>query len=150
MHSKSNTVARNTRRAIAVGALALPLSVAVAGLAHAGDHERDRDRDDHLTAVQDGGLADLGIGVDPQANVGGILNDGPVLQQNSRSDSSNEGILQSGGKGGDEFDAFQAGDLVGATLEADPQLNIGGILSGGGVQQGNADHDSSNSGIVQD
>ncbi|MHA6624671.1 hypothetical protein ACU61A_04585 [Pseudonocardia sichuanensis] len=146
MHRKPNTLAVTVRRAVAVAALVLPLSVAAAGLAQAGEHERDRDCDGH-SAAQDGGLADLGIESSPALNLGGILNDGPVAQQNGRSDSSNSGILQSGCG---DHEAFQAGDLVEGTLEANPQLNLGGILSGGAVQQGNADHDSSNSGIVQD
>ncbi|HLU59324.1 MAG TPA: hypothetical protein VKZ81_28005 [Pseudonocardia sp.] len=146
MHRKPKTPAVTARRAIAVGALALPLTVAGAGLAHAGDHHKgDRGCDDHL-AVQDGGLADLGIDVGPQLNLGGILSDGPVVQQNSRVDASNDGIQQFGCG---DFDAFQADDLVAATLGADPQLNIGGILSGGPVQQGNVDLDRSNSGIIQ-
>jgi hypothetical protein len=146
MHRTPTTLAATVRRAVAVGALALPLSFAAAGIANAGEHERHHDCDGH-SAAQDGGLADLGIESNPALNLGGILNDGPVAQQNSRSDSSNSGILQSGCG---DHEAFQTDDLVDGTLEANPQLNLGGILSGGAVQQGNADHDSSNSGIVQD
>ncbi|OZM77639.1 hypothetical protein [Pseudonocardia sp. MH-G8] len=146
MYRKPNTLSVTVRRAVAVGALVLPLSLGAAGLANAGEHERSHDCDGH-SAAQDGGLADLGIESSPALNLGGILSGGPVAQHNSRSDASNSGILQSGCG---DHEASQAGDLVEGTLEADPQLNLGGILSGGPVQQGSSDHDSSNSGIVQD
>lgn len=136
------------RRVAMVGAMAIPLAFAATGLANAGD------KGGHCggghSAVQGGGLLDLGLDVSPATNIGGILNSGPVVQQNSQVDQSNSGIIQSGGGCGGGFDAFQAGDLVKGALSLSPATNIGGIGSSGPVHQTNIQVDNSNSGIVQD
>lgn len=100
-------------------------------------------------AFQAASLVEAAIGVDPAVNVGGILNSGPVQQFNHQVDGSNSGIVQSGGHGGGGGTAIQQGGLLGLDASVSPALNIGGILSGGGVYQGNVQQDGSNSGIVQ-
>lgn len=106
-------------------------------------------------AVQVDDLAGLGLDVSPSANVGGILNSGPVEQSTTDVDQSNSGITQDGsGKGsgkGTDGDAIasQKGGLLDVDAEVSPQINIGGLLSSGPVSQDTTSVDKSNSGVVQ-
>lgn len=106
-------------------------------------------------AVQVDDLAGLGLDVSPSANVGGILNSGPVEQSTTDVDQSNSGVTQDGsGKGsgkGTDGDAIasQKGGLLDVDAEVSPQINIGGLLSSGPVSQDTTSADQSNSGVVQ-
>jgi hypothetical protein len=148
-------ISRTFRRAAAVGAMAVPLAFVAGGIASAGEsHDYDHDNgnsrqgDDcgDATAVQKGGLIDLGIDISPLINAGGILNSGPVYQSNYTVDQSNSGIQQADCAAGD---AFQLGDVVGAALDVSPNANVGGILNSGQVYQSNYTVDQSNSGVQQ-
>jgi len=100
-------------------------------------------------AVQVDDLVGLGLDVSPSANIGGILNSGPVQQSTTTVDDSNSGILQSGGKHGGGGHASQRGGLIDVAATVNPSINIGGLLSGGPVSQSTTTVDQGNSGIVQ-
>ncbi|MEQ3551592.1 hypothetical protein WIS52_14045 [Pseudonocardia nematodicida] len=101
-------------------------------------------------AVQVADLVGLGLDVSPSANVGGILNSGPVEQSTTVVDDSNSGVLQSGGgTHGGGHATSQAGGLLGLDVAVNPSVNLGGLLSSGPVSQSTTTVDQSNSGIIQ-
>ncbi|MFP5068506.1 hypothetical protein ACLFMI_02400 [Pseudonocardia nantongensis] len=104
-----------------------------------------------LEAVQVDDLVGLGLDVSPSANVGGILNSGPVEQSTTDVDRSNSGVTQDGSGHGSDGDAIasQKGGLLDVDAEVSPQINIGGLLSSGPVSQDTTSVDQSNSGVVQ-
>lgn len=102
-------------------------------------------------AVQVDDLVGLGLDVSPSANIGGILSSGAVEQSTTTVDESHSGISQAGGGNGTDGHAIasQKGGLLDLDATVSPQINIGGLLSGGPVSQSTTSVDRSNSGIVQ-
>ncbi|GAA1070315.1 MULTISPECIES: hypothetical protein [Pseudonocardia] len=153
MNAPETTPARrNARRIATAGVLSVPLVLGSAGMAFAGDYGDGGKHHDKggdcapSSASQKGGLLGLDAAVDPQLNIGGILNQGAVSQDTTTLDRSNSGIVQSGCGAGD---AVQVDDLVGLGLDVSPSANVGGILNSGPVQQSTTTVDDSNSGILQ-
>ncbi|WP_181780963.1 hypothetical protein [Pseudonocardia pini] len=98
-------------------------------------------------SFQAGDLVEALVQVNPAVNVGGIANSGPVTQTAHSDSAANSGIQQSGGHGGGSKRAAQGGGLLGLNLQVNPTVNIGGILSSGGVSQNAVAASGANSGI---
>ncbi|MCE0765660.1 hypothetical protein LWC35_22535 [Pseudonocardia kujensis] len=103
-------------------------------------------------AYQGGSLVGALAQVNPALNLGGILSSGDVRQVAGSANSANSGIEQSrgwGGPGSGGQQSFRAGDVVGALIQVDPAVNVGGILNSGDVRQTAVTENSANSGTVQ-
>jgi hypothetical protein len=129
---------RVTQTAVAAGS-------ANSGIQQSGGHGPSAGQE----SFQAGDLVEALVQVNPAVNVGGIANSGPVTQTAYSDSSANSGIQQSGGPAGGSKRAAQGGGLLGLNLQVNPTVNIGGILSSGGVSQNAVAASGANSGVQQ-